>query len=203
MIVSNLKQLKNKNYLVTIDGNDYKFDEEIILKYRLVKGKELDEKTLNEAILKNNIAIYYNKALNYAAKYQKGSNEIYDYLKKYELEDKDIYQIIDKLKDIKIINDDKLINDLVSSLVYNGNGINMIKEKLYQKKFNSNLIDEALKQINYEDYYDALNKLAIKAKEKYKKEENEYKKKIKIKNYLLQRGYTYSDIENINKALEK
>ena len=198
MIVSNLKQLKNKNYLVTIDGNDYKFDEEIILKYRLVKGKELDEKTLNEAILKNNIAIYYNKALNYAAKYQKGSNEIYDYLKKYELEDKDIYQIIDKLKNIKIINDDKLINDLVSSLVYKGNGINMIKEKLYQKKFNSNLIDEALKQINYDDYYDALNKLAIKAKEKYKKEENEYKKKIKIKNYLLQRGYTYSDIENID-----
>ncbi len=198
MIVTNLKKLKNNNYLVTIDDEDYKFDEEIILNYRLVKGKELDEKTLKDAIIKNNIALYYNKALNYVAKYQKGSNEIYDYLKKYELDDKDIYFIINKLKSIKLIDDNKLINNLVSSLVRNANGINMIKEKLYQKKFNSSLIDEALKAIDYDEYYEALNKLVIKSKEKYKKEENDYKRLIKIKNYLLQRGYTYSDIENID-----
>lgn len=198
MIVTNLKKLKNNNYLVTIDDEDYKFDEEIILNYRLVKGKELDEKTLKDAIIKNNIALYYNKALNYVAKYQKGSNEIYDYLKKYELDDKDIYFIINKLKSIKLIDDNKLINNLVSSLVRNANGINMIREKLYQKKFNSSLIDEALKAIDYDEYYEALNKLVIKSKEKYKKEENDYKRLIKIKNYLLQRGYTYSDIENID-----
>ena len=103
MIVTNLKKLKNNNYLVTIDDEDYKFDEEIILNYRLVKGKELDEKTLKDAIIKNNIALYYNKALNYVAKYQKGSNEIYDYLKKYELDDKDIHFIINKLKSINAI----------------------------------------------------------------------------------------------------
>ncbi len=198
MIVTNLKKLKNNNYLVTIDDEDYKFDEEIILNYRLVKGKELDEKTLKDAIIKNNIALYYNKALNYVVKYQKGSNEIYDYLKKYELDDKDIYFIINKLKSIKLIDDNKLINNLVSSLVRNANGINMIREKLYQKKFNSSLIDEALKAIDYDEYYEALNKLVIKSKEKYKKEENDYKRLIKIKNYLLQRGYTYSDIENID-----
>lgn len=198
MIVTNLKKLKNNNYLVTIDDEDYKLDEEIILNYRLVKGKELDEKTLKDAIIKNNIALYYNKALNYVAKYQKGSNEIYDYLKKYELDDKDIYFIINKLKSIKLIDDNKLINNLVSSLVRNANGINMIREKLYQKKFNSSLIDEALKAIDYDEYYEALNKLVIKSKEKYKKEENDYKRLIKIKNYLLQRGYTYSDIENID-----
>ena len=198
MIVTNLKKLKNNNYLVTIDDEDYKFDEEIILNYRLVKGKELDEKTLKDAIIKNNIALYYNKALNYVAKYQKGSNEIYDYLKKYELEDKDIYFIINKLKSIKLIDDNKLVNNLVSSLVRNANGINMIREKLYQKKFNSSLIDEALKSIDYDEYYEALNKLVVKAKEKYKKEENDYKRLIKIKNYLLQRGYTYSDIESVD-----
>ena len=198
MIVTNLKKLKNNNYLVTIDDEDYKFDEEIILNYRLVKGKELDEKTLRDAIIKNNIALYYNKALNYVAKYQKGSNEIYDYLKKYELEDKDIYFIINKLKSIKLIDDNKLVNNLVSSLVRNANGINMIREKLYQKKFNSSLIDEALKSIDYDEYYEALNKLVVKAKEKYKKEENDYKRLIKIKNYLLQRGYTYSDIESVD-----
>ena len=198
MIVTNLKKLKNNNYLVTIDDEDYKFDEEIILNYRLVKGKELDEKTLKDAIIKNNIALYYNKALNYVAKYQKGSNEIYDYLKKYELEDKDIYFIINKLKSIKLIDDNKLVNNLVSSLVRNANGINMIREKLYQKKFNSSLIDDALKSIDYDEYYEALNKLVVKAKEKYKKEENDYKRLIKIKNYLLQRGYTYSDIESVD-----
>lgn len=198
MIVTNLKKLKNNNYLVTIDDEDYKFDEEIILNYRLVKGKELDEKTLKDAIIKNNIALYYNKALNYVAKYQKGSNEIYDYLKKYELEDKDVYFIINKLKSIKLIDDNKLVNNLVSSLVRNANGINMIREKLYQKKFNSSLIDEALKSIDYDEYYEALNKLVVKAKEKYKKEENDYKRLIKIKNYLLQRGYTYSDIESVD-----
>ncbi len=54
MIVN--ESLKDKKgYLVTIDNKDYLIDEEIVIKYRLVKGKELEDHLINNIIHDNNM----------------------------------------------------------------------------------------------------------------------------------------------------
>ncbi len=196
MVVSESKKDK-KVYLVTIDNKDYVIDEEIVIKYRLVKGKELEDNLIDNIIHDNNMIIYYKKALNYSLKYNKNSAAIYDYLAKFEISNSDIAEIIDNLIKIHVLDDERLILNTLDTLVRKGNGKLLIKEKLYNLKYRTELIDMALTKINYDDYFASLKKLYDKALIKYAKEEDSYIKNMKIKKYLYQRGYSLDDINTI------
>ncbi len=196
MIVNSLEKEK-KLYKVTIDNKDYLFDEEIIVKYRLVKGKELEDDLIDKIIYDNNLIIYYKKALDYSLKYNKNSAAIYDYLAKFDLKNNEIADIISKLKEIKIIDDEKLILNTLDTLVRKGNGKLLIINKLYNLKYNEKLIDFAITKINYDEYFKALKKLYDKALIKYQDELNDFVKESKIKRYLYQRGYSLDDIESV------
>ena len=196
MIVNDSKKDK-KGYLVTIDNKDYIIDEEIVIKYRLVKNKELEDNLLNNILHDNNMIIYYKKALNYSLKYNKNSAAIYDYLNKFEINNRDIAEIIDNLIKIHVLDDEKLILNTLDTLVRKGNGKLLIKEKLYNLKYREELINLALDKINYDDYFKALKKLYDKALIKYDKETDSYIKNMKIKKYLYQRGYSLDDINTI------
>ncbi len=196
MIVEKLNLIKDKKYLVIIDGNSYEFDEEVIVKYRLVKGKEITKEDLDNAINKNNIMSFYYKALNYALTYGKSQKAIYNYLKEKQLLEEDIIDIIDSLKKIKIIDDQKYIESLMETFYRKSYGKLMIEKKLYEKMFYKEDIDYALNHLDYDAYYNGLKKLYEKIKDKYK--DDNYIKNMKIKKYLLSRGYTYEDIGNLN-----
>lgn len=196
MIVNDSKKDK-KGYLVTIDNKDYIIDEEIVIKYRLVKNKELEDNLLNKILHDNNMIIYYKKALNYSLKYNKNSAAIYDYLNKFEINNRDIAEIIDNLIKIHVLDDEKLILNTLDTLVRKGNGKLLIKEKLYNLKYREELITLALNKINYDDYFASLKKLYDKALIKYDKETDSYIKNMKIKKYLYQRGYSLDDINTI------
>lgn len=64
-----------------------------------------------------------------------------------------------------------------------------IKSELKKRKIPSKLIDIALKEINSEDYFSRLEELFEKKKETLKSERESFKKKAKIRSYLLQKGY--------------
>lgn len=196
MVVKSLEKAK-KGYLVNIDDKEYLVDEEIVIKYRLVKDKELEDNLIDNIIHDNNMIIYYKKALNYSLKYNKNSAAIYDYLNKFEINNSDIAEIIDKLIKIHVLDDEKLILNALDTLVRKGNGKLLIKEKLYKLKYRTELIDFALTKINYDDYFKALKKLYDKAIIKYEKESDSYIKNMKIKKYLYQRGYSQDDINTI------
>jgi len=199
MIVNNIKELKDNKYLVTIDDNDYTFDIDVVLKYRLVNGKEIDNKILKEAIYNNDLSKYYNRTLKYAVRYNKSEKEIYYYLLDLQLNNNDINKIIERLKENSIINDKLLIKSEIDSLVRSYNGKLMIKEKLKNHKFNIDLINQELELIDEELYFECLNKLLIKTQEKYKKETDDFIRLNKIKRYLYQRGYSNFDIEKVMK----
>ena len=182
---------KNIRYICQVDGIEYSFSEDVILEYRLVKGKEINQSILDEAIKKNDLSFYYDKALNYAYKYSKNSVEIYDYLLNKGLVNNEIAEIIDKLKKIKIIDDEKLVKDLASYYARSGNGRLMISKKLFERKFNDSLIDIGLSSIDEDEYYKAMFKIYQKALLKYKSDN--YNDKMKLKRYILQRGYSISE----------
>lgn len=197
MVIQDLKKTKDK-YVILIDNQEYHFNEETILKYRLVKGKNIADSILSDAIIYDEIMTHYSKALSYALKYQRTQRQMYDYLSGKNLSNHAIAEIIDKLVSVDAINDRKLIVGIIDSLIRKSNGILLIEHKLYEHKFSKELIDESLKKIDYNLYLQYLTKLFDKTKDKYK-DNDMYIKNIKIKKYLLSRGYTYSDIDNISK----
>ena len=197
MIVKSLKKAKKKDlYNIVIDEMSLELSENIIVKYRLVKGKEVDKAILKDIIKDNNLDALYSKTMAYAIRYNKGSAEIRKYLEKKETSDFEIELIIKRLIESKIISDVDVVEGLVSSYVRNGNGILLIKEKLYQKGYSKELTDLALENINYDMYYQKMNNQYTKAL-KAQKKGDDFERMMKAKNSLLRRGYTYSDLEKL------
>ena len=196
MIVKNLKKNKKK-YVVTIDNDDYTFNENIIVKYRLVKGKEIDNQTLKLAISENDYDSLYLKTEKYVITYRKSEREVVRYLKDKNCENQIIQKIISKLRDLNLIDDTNLVIDLCNSLVKKSNGKKMIEAKLIQKGFKEELIDMAIDNIDYDLYIKYLEKLYLKVKNKYNKYDD-YIRINKIKSYLISRGYSYNDISLLN-----
>ncbi|MBQ7642079.1 MAG: RecX family transcriptional regulator [Acholeplasmatales bacterium] len=197
MIVKSLKRIgKTNKYSVIIDDITYKFNENIIVNYRLVKGKEVTKDILFKAIKENDYDTLYLKAERYVITYNKSEKEIRRYLKNKDANPNDIENIILKLRKNKLIDDSSLIIDLINSLIKKYNGIKMIESKLYQKGFDEALIKKSLFEIDYDLYCNCLNILYNKIRNKYDKYDD-YTRINKIKSYLLQRGYTYSDIADL------
>ena len=197
-IIKSLSKIKNKNeYKVIIDDKEYIFDEDTILEYRLFKDKEIDDNTLNLAKRDSELSKYYNQAVNYAYRYGKNHNEVFYYLIDKGLDNDSANNIVDKIKSKKLINEAELINSYIYSYAKAYNGKKMIEEKLKNKKFDKELIADAIKSMDYDLYYEALAKLYEKIKHKYDKYDD-YIKRQKIKQYLYQRGYDSSDISTLD-----
>lgn len=191
MTTTQIKKVKDK-YKITLGDESIIVSEETVLKFKLVNPKELD--SLDEIKQFDLLESFKNKAISYQVRYNKNSKEVIDYLIEKGLDYDESKQIVDDLIQMKLINDKLIANNLASSLARTSNGILMIKMKLANRKFDSSVIDEAINQISEEDYNYGLNKILIKAKDKYSKIEETYIRRNKIKEYLYRHGYINIDI---------
>lgn len=73
-----------------------------------------------------------------------------------------------------------------------------IRVELKRRKIPSKLIEAALKEIDENDYWETLKNLYEKKKNTLKSERESFKKKAKIRNYLLQKGYEADLIQMLN-----
>lgn len=189
IIITSITPIKNKKYEVILsDGEALELNEDMMVEYRIYKGKEL---TLDLAAeIEERIQFFdaYSKALSYATTYFKCSKEISDYLLKKGYS-KDISdEVSNALLEKKVIDDDNYLSIYVSKLTKDGNGRLMISHKIYEKGLkNDYTIDEEL-------YFDVLSKLTKKKLKTIKD-----KKKERLYRYLSSKGYT---LEDINKALK-
>ncbi|MCR5646924.1 MAG: RecX family transcriptional regulator [Acholeplasmatales bacterium] len=194
MIIDSVTKSKKKSvYVVAIGNKTYEFNEDIIIEFNLYKGKEISDGLLNKALASNSLNDYYNKALNYALRYYKSSYDTKNYLKEKGLSNELADEIVNKLIEKNIINDKKIVENSIFSLVKSCNGKLLIIEKLKQKRFDINLINECVNNIDMDFYFESLNKLYEKVKNKYDKYPD-YVRIGKLKGYLYSRGYSTNDI---------
>ncbi len=197
MIIKSIKEKNKNNSILVIDDKEYILSTDIVVEYFLFKGKEINIDTLNEIISLNDEYLMFNKMKNYLLRYQANEKKIRMKLIDNNISFNSTNNIIERLKKIGLLNDDKFIDSFISSLIRKGNGENLIRQKLFDKGFENNLISLKLKDIRCDEYYEALNKMYNKALKNYKEDEG-YQKVQKVKKYLLSRGYTYQDINDIS-----
>ena len=130
-------EAKKSYYLVTTSINDYKFDEDTIVKYEVFNDKVYEKKEFDKIIKYNDEQIALNKVIRYLAYGPRSKLEIIKYLKEKGI---DNYKpTIKKLIEYGYINDEKLANDLVNYY------IDLSKGPLYiQKKMDEKGIEEAI-----------------------------------------------------------
>lgn len=189
--VTSLTPLKGEMFKVLLnDEIELILNESSIVKYRLLKGKELSEEEYCDIISTKQFFEAYSKALKYANSYFKPSYEIYLYLIKKGYDDTISKNVCELLIKNHILDDLKFKELYVSKLIRDGYGKNMISYKLREKKLEDDfLVDEEM-------YNNALSKI-INLKLKSLKDN----KKERLYKYLIQRGYTKDDILNALKGV--
>ncbi len=208
--ISNIKK-KNNKYIITLgDNTQLEFYSDTLIKYNLLKPRELSDIEFKEIINYNNYYEAFNKSLKLIGNKQRTKKELKDKLKDYPKEVID--KVIKKLEELGYLNEKNYIDSYINDQINLGTkGPKYIKRELEKLNLNLDYINEALLNIDKNIWKTKLEKLVNK---KIKTNKNLSKNNLlmKLKNDLINLGYEKDlinsvlnniDIEESNEILEK
>lgn len=134
-----------------------------------------------------------------AVRYEKINKSIFSTNSHFEIDSEStsieiIEEVINFLKKYDYLNDITFANWLCEQRLNQGKGERFIKQDLFKKGVGKKLIEQVIKKLDTKSSLDASYKKALK---KYSKESDKYKKKQKIYRYLLSRGFSYGEVNNL------
>lgn len=137
------------------------------------------------------------KAERYCAMQERCISDVIKKCYDWKLNKEEHSKVIDHLLQHHFIDEERFAFAFVrSKFNFKGKGKNKILFELKNKKIDSNIIEEAMKQIEEDDYEEKLIKLAV-AKLKTLNKDDRYKQRTKLTQYLMQRGYEYEKIKSV------
>ena len=193
MKITKYKKMSNNKYKVFLDNNEnIVLHENIILKYNLLLTKEIDD--LEEIKKDNNNYLIYDKVLKYISIKMRCESEIRAYLKKNEIDNKLIDEIVEKLKKQGFINEKLYVKSyILDKTRLNNIGPNKIKNELIKLNIDNNIIEEELNNINKEELNITLEKLIDKKIKSNRTYAGDVLKQ-KLLNDFINKGYSKEDI---------
>ncbi|MCM3676806.1 recombination regulator RecX [Peribacillus simplex] len=197
--ITTQKKRKDRYNIFVDEKYAFSVDEEVLLKFHLKKGSELDDLLLAEIQFHDEIQKAFTDALNYLSYRMRSESEIRLYLKKKETEGPIIKEAIHKLYSFNYLDDLEFAKAYVRTHVNGGNkGPTNLKLELKEKGVQEKLVVEALKEYPFDIQIEHARKLAGKA---VKKERNisERALRMKVEQTLLRKGFP-RDV--IHEALE-
>lgn len=142
------------------------------------------------------------KIYQYCAYQERSENQVIEKLKNLGLHnEQEIYQLINELKNENFIDNERFIKSFVRGKFRNCDwGKLKIFYELQLQNFENKAIQEALKEIDEEEYLQKLHQLALKKLKSLQKDENRY---LKTQKYLHQKGFELELIQKILKEIKK
>jgi regulatory protein len=148
----------------------------------------------------------YNYSIQLLSKKDYSSFKLRKKLRQKEYEDLEIAETLDKLTDLKYLNDVEYRRDLISSLLRRSYENRYITQKLAQEELitDDNEINEIKIEIGYNTNSELLKLINLKMKHSPPPEtpEEKFKVKSRLASFLSSKGFQFDDInEEINKRL--
>ena len=138
----------------------------------------------------------------YCAYQERCHKEVKEKLYSFGLYKKDVEQLISQMIEENYLNEERF------AIQYAGGKFRMnkwgrvkIKHALRQKQVSDYSIKKALKEISESDYEKTLQKLAEQKLKTLKSETNNFSKKKKLQDYLLQKGYEEEIVREVVKEV--
>lgn len=148
-----------------------------------------------EKKIKLTLPLAIEKIKNWCAYQERSHFETQNKLFEYGLKSDDVNQAIAVLVSDNFLNEERFAESFARGKFRIKHwGKNKIKQELKMRKVSDYSIKKALKQIDDKEYLKTLEKL-IDKKWKETKEKNDYKKKYKVLQYVVSRGFE-SDLAN-------
>lgn len=201
MTITEIKKTKNAmRYHLYVDDKFFGiFLDEILAKYALKTGQEIEKEDLEEIKKENDGKLAFLMAISYLEKYNASKKGIVDYLKKKGLDKNAIDEAIVKLENYGYIDDKVFAKNYFESLK-NSKGKRVIVQKLKEKGISAEIISLLVE--NIDDEAEEERALAL-AKKFVKNRENNLKNKQKCLAHLVYKGYDYSVAQRVaNKVFE-
>ncbi len=194
------QQKNQERYNIFIDsgnGEEYAFsvDSDVLIKFQLKKGMELDDFSLLEIQYQDDIRKAYNTAVHYLARRIRSEKEIRDYLNRKDIDAPIINEVIHKLTV------QQYINDLEFALAYvrtqantTDKGPDLIRRELKEKGIAEERVIQALTEFPLEQQIEMAAKLGEKFFHKQSKDSLKIQKQ-KLEQLLLRKGYSFEVIQ--------
>lgn len=199
MEILKYKKMPRGRYKVTTSTGDIILYEDVIIKNNFLLKKEIDLPLLEKILEENNYYEAYDLSLSYIETKLRTEKEIINYLEKKNFNINVIKYVINKLKEVNLLNEINYIeaytNDKVNLSSY---GPYKIKRDLLNLNLKEEDIDNYLCSINEEVWSNKIDKV-IKKKMSSLKGKSLYMIKTKLNNDLFNLGY---DKDLISRKLE-
>lgn len=204
--ITKIEYQKNNKDRVNIyldDNFAFGLDLNIMIKYSLAKNMELEDEFIDEILIAEEEIKTYNYALSVLSRVAKSEKKLRDKMQEKGYDNNFIDKAIIKLKQQKYLDDERYSEMLISSKInISKYGKRKIKEALYEKGIDREIIDEKLGQLSEEDELERAFTLGAK-KLNTLKEEDIRKKSLKLSNYLINKGFDFSVVKKaVSKLLE-
>lgn len=185
-------------YNVYLDGR-YAFPvaESVLIKFRLMKGLELDKKQVAAITTADQQARVYSKMLDYLAHQLRTESDILKKLHDLEAPEQFIGPILQKLRDQHLADDHEYAASYVrTAMITSLKGPGVIRQHLRMKKIGENDIDDALAQFTLEQQQANAAKLAAKLFRRYHNQPL-MRQEQKVRQSLLTKGYESAIFDQI------
>lgn len=197
MKVKSFKKLKNKYKIFLENGEVIDTFDDVIIKNNILYKKDLSIDDINKIDSENIYYESYDKIVKYIGTKLRSEYEIRKYMDKLEIDDKTREDIIERLKGIKLIDDQMYVKAYIHDRIFLTNdGPNKIKKELLGFNIDSFIIDNEIEKIDACEIFNKLERLIqrrIKTNSKY----SESVLRQKLLNYFMNLGYNKNDIINI------
>lgn len=200
MQVTNISYSKSKEVFEVVFEDETKLllNYNIFEKYKVSVDMDFSETEIQEMKYFSDIERAKSRAINYISGKLKTKYEV-----KLKLKEKDFTEdIIDQV--IDILEREEYLNDRLYCEVFiedkkqlNGYGKNKIKSLLIQKGVSKSVFEDFLDEFEYEEEFDNALKMGIKKLNLLSNEDDNFKKKQKLINYLVYRGFSFDVINDV------
>lgn len=204
MQVVNINYSKSKEVFEVVFEDETKLllNYNIFEKYKVSVDMDFSENEILEMKYFSDIERAKSRAINYISGKLKTKYEVRLKLKENGFAEDVIDEVLDILEKEEYLNDKVYCEIFIEDKKkLNGYGKNKIKSLLIQKGISKNIFEDFLNEFEYDEEFDNALKMGIKKQELLSNEEDNFKKKQKIINYLTYRGFGFDVINDVLKEI--
>lgn len=189
MKIMKIQKKNNKYKIILEDNNIIETYDEVIIKENILYKKEMTDELKSKIEKENKYYEIYNNILKYIKTKLRSEYEIREYIKKNEIDKITEENLINKLKDSKLIDDKTYTYAYIHDrMKFSNDGPYKIKKELLKNKIEESIIEEELNKIDKEEIYEKLKKQILKKLSANTKYSNNMIKQ-KLINYFITQGY--------------
>lgn len=196
-------QKRKGRYNVYLDGQ-YAFPvaESVLIKYRLMKGVELDVQQIAQITTADEIAKAYGRMLDYLSHQLRTEKEVVQKMHDLNTPEEFIDPVLKRLRGERLLDDHEYAASYVRTVMNTElKGPGVIRQKLRQKGVGELDIDDALAQFTHQRKVENATKLAQKLFKRYRRQPRR-RQEDKVRQSLMTNGYSNDLYNEIKESVE-